>query len=84
MRHPLYRLDEIKPLVRGGRKCVEGRKRHVLVDTVGPLPPAVAVTAADAQDKAGAPLALSRLGGAARKLRRVWADPYQPRGLSTD
>ena len=54
-------------------KRVKGRKRHLLVDTLGLLL-AVAVTAANVQDKAGALLAFSRLGGAGKKLRRVWAD----------
>jgi putative transposase len=54
-------------------KRVKGRKRHLLVDTLGLLL-AVAVTAANVQDKAGALLTLRRLGGGGKKLRRVWAD----------
>jgi putative transposase len=54
-------------------KRVKGRKRHLLVDTLGLLL-AVAVTAANVQDKAGALLALSGRGGGGKKLRRVWAD----------
>lgn len=54
-------------------KRVKGRKRHLLVDTLGLLL-SVVVTAANVQDKGGAVLALSRLGGAGKKLRRVWAD----------
>ena len=54
-------------------KRVKGRKRHVLVDTEG-LVLAAAVTPANVQDKAGALAAFSRLGGAGKKLRRVWAD----------
>jgi putative transposase len=54
-------------------KRVKGRKRHLLVDTLGLLL-AVAVTAANVQDKAGALLTFRRLGGGGKKLRRVWAD----------
>ena len=54
-------------------KRVKGRKRHLLVDTTGLLL-AVAVTAANVQDKAGALLALDARGGGGKKLRRVWAD----------
>jgi putative transposase len=54
-------------------KRVKGRKRHVLTDTQGLLL-RVAVTTANVQDKAGALLVLKRLGGAAKKLRRIWAD----------
>ena len=54
-------------------KQVNGRKRHILVDTVGLLM-AVVVTAASVQDRDGARLLLSRLSGACKKLRRVWVD----------
>lgn len=54
-------------------KRVKGRKRHLLVDTLGLLL-AVAVTAANVQDKVGALLVLSGRGGAGKKVRRVWAD----------
>jgi putative transposase len=54
-------------------KRVKGRKRHVLVDTTGLLL-AAAVTPANVQDKAGALVALRRLVGGGKKLRRVWAD----------
>jgi putative transposase len=54
-------------------KLVNGRKRHVLVDTLGLLM-AVAVTAASVQDPEGARLLLARLGGACKKLRLIWAD----------
>lgn len=63
------------PETRGNdaNKRVNGRKRHVLVDTTGLLL-AAAVTPANVQDKAGALVALGRLGGGGKKLRRVWAD----------
>lgn len=63
------------PATRGNdaNKRVKGRKRHVLTDTTG-LVLAAAVTPANVQDKAGALAALRRLGGAGKKLRRIWAD----------
>jgi putative transposase len=54
-------------------KLVKGRKRHVLVDTMGLLL-AVVVTAASVSDPAGARLLFARLGGACKKLRKVWVD----------
>jgi putative transposase len=54
-------------------KQVKGRKRHLLVDTLG-LVMAVGVTAASCSDPAGARLLLRRLGGACKKLRVVWVD----------
>lgn len=54
-------------------KQVVGRKRHVLVDTLGLLL-AVVVTSAAVQDRDGARLLLARLGGAGKKLRRLWVD----------
>lgn len=50
-----------------------GRKRHLLVDTLGLLL-TVVVTAASLSDAAGAKLLLKRLGGACKKLRRIWVD----------
>jgi putative transposase len=54
-------------------KNVNGRKRHILVDTMGLLL-AVVVTAAIVSDPAGARLLFARLGGAGKKLRRIWVD----------
>src|SRR5436190_6718856 len=54
-------------------KKVNGRKRHILVDTLGLLL-AVVVTSAAVSDPAGARLLLRRLGGACKKLRRIWVD----------
>jgi putative transposase len=56
-----------------GGKHVKGRKRHLLVDTLGLLL-AVVVTAASVQDRDGAKLLLQRLGGACKKLRLIWVD----------
>lgn len=54
-------------------KQVNGRKRHILVDTLGLLL-AVVVTSASVQDRDGARLLFSRLGGACKKLRKIWVD----------
>lgn len=54
-------------------KKIDGRKRHVLVDTMGLLI-AVMVTAASVSDPAGARFLLRRLDGASKKLRLVWVD----------
>ena len=56
----------------GGKK-IKGRKRHVLVDTMG-LVLAVIVTSAAVQDRDGAKLLLSRLSGCCKKLRLIWVD----------
>src|SRR4029453_16487405 len=54
-------------------KNVKGRKRHLLVDTLGLLM-AVIVTAAPASAPAGGRPPFSRLGGACKKLRLLWVD----------
>ena len=54
-------------------KKINGSKRHILVDTMGLLL-AVVVTAASVQDRDGARLLLSHLGGACKKLRLIWVD----------
>jgi putative transposase len=54
-------------------KKINGSKRHLLVDTMGLLL-AVLVTAASVQDRDGACLLLSQLGGACKKLRLIWVD----------
>ena len=54
-------------------KKINGRKRHILVDTLGLLI-LVAVTAASVQDRDGARLLLSRLRGTGKKLRKIWVD----------
>lgn len=54
-------------------KATKGRKRHVLVDTLGLLL-AVVVTAASVSDPAGARLLFQSRGGHCKKLRRIWVD----------
>lgn len=54
-------------------KKINGSKRHLLVDTMGLLL-AVLVTAASIQDRDGARLLLTQLGGAGKKLRLIWVD----------
>jgi putative transposase len=54
-------------------KNVTGRKRHVLVDTLGLLL-CVVVTAACVSESAGARLLLSRKPGGCKKLRKIWVD----------
>lgn len=54
-------------------KKIQGRKRHILVDTLGLLM-VVVVTLASVQDRDGAKLLLGNLPGACKKLRRIWVD----------
>ena len=52
---------------------MKGRKRHIVVDTLGLLL-AVAVHPADIQDRDGARLVLQRLVGRCPRLQVIWAD----------
>jgi len=54
-------------------KQIKGRKRHLLVDTLG-LVLAVVVHAANIQDRDGAKLVLERLTHKFSRLRLIWAD----------
>jgi putative transposase len=54
-------------------KQIKGRKRHLLVDTLG-LVLAVVVHAANIQDRDGAKLVLERLKHKFARLRLIWAD----------
>src|SRR5499433_797198 len=54
-------------------KKVKGRKRHLLVETLG-LVMVVVVTVASCSDPAGARLVLRRVGGAGKKLRVIGVD----------
>lgn len=52
---------------------MNGRKRHIVVDTLGLLM-AVVVHAASIQDREGAMLVLELLRGKFPRLKRIWAD----------
>ena len=54
-------------------KQIKGRKRHVLVDTLG-LILGVVVTPASCPERAGAQQVLQRVGGWFPKLRKLWVD----------
>jgi putative transposase len=54
-------------------KNIKGRKRHLLVDTLG-LPLSVSVTPADVQDRAGARCVLAGLKPLVPRLKKIWAD----------
>ncbi|MFI1652478.1 IS5 family transposase [Streptomyces avidinii] len=56
-----------------GGKLVNGRKRHVVVDTLGLLL-GVMVTAADVGDRAAAHILLEQMAAAHHRLALVWAD----------
>ena len=63
-------------------KKVKGRKRHLLVDTLGLLL-VVVVTAASVSENAGAKKVFKRLRGCCKKLRKVWVDGGYKQGLMT-
>ena len=71
--------QSVKTTDRGGvdgydaGKKVNGRKRHVLVDTMG-LVWLIVVTAASVQDRDGARILLQALSTGMRRLRVIWAD----------
>ncbi len=54
-------------------KQIKGRKRHLLVDTLGLLL-LVVVTTASVQERDGARLVFQRLRGGCKKLRLIWVD----------
>lgn len=54
-------------------KCVKGRNRHILVDTLGLLL-AVYVTPADLHDGKGARCLLAGLAPLHQRLKKIWAD----------
>lgn len=61
-------------------KNLSGRKRHVLVDTLG-LVLLVIITAANVQDRTAARIRLGTLSTRFRRLRMVWADGAYAGGL---
>jgi putative transposase len=54
-------------------KNVKGRKRHLLVDTLG-LPLSIYVTSADVQDRVGAWCLLAGLKPFVPRLKKIWVD----------
>ena len=65
-----------------GHKRVKGRKRHLLVDTLG-LPLSISVTPADTHDKVGAMRLLAGLSPLVPRLAKIWADgAYTSRELA--
>ena len=56
-----------------GHKRVKGRKRHLLVDTLG-LPLSISVTSAGVHDKVGAWRLLAGLKPLVPRLEKIWAD----------
>lgn len=54
-------------------KHIKGRKRHLLVDTLG-LPLSIYATPADVQDRVGARCLLAGLGPPAPRPKKIWAD----------
>jgi putative transposase len=54
-------------------KNIKGRKRHLVVDTLGLLM-SIVVTAACVQERDGARLVFARMNGSCKKLRRIWVD----------
>lgn len=54
-------------------KKITGRKRHLLVDTLG-LPIAVKVTSAVASDQAGARILLAENKDEIKSLKKIWVD----------
>lgn len=63
-----------------GEKKVKGRKRHILVDTLGNLL-GILVHAADVQDREGAEAMLDHFLPAWRTIRRIWADQGYTGGI---
>ena len=54
-------------------KHIQGRKRHILVDTLG-LIMVVVVTAASVPEREGAKLIFKAFTGSCKKIRRIWVD----------
>lgn len=52
---------------------MNGRKRHIVVDTIGMIL-AVVIHAGNVQDRDGAKLVIAKLAGLFPRLRLIWAD----------
>ena len=76
--------DTVPKATRGwdNAKKVNGRKRHIAVDTMG-LVLAVVITAASVQDRDGARPLLWNLHRACRRIKLVWADAGYAGKLAT-
>src|SRR5262249_42577321 len=68
------------PHGKDAHKKVNGRKRHIVVDTLG-LVMAAAVHAADIQDRDGAKLVLKKLLGRFARLKKILADGIYNGGI---
>jgi putative transposase len=73
--------QSVKTTVIGGErgydvgKKVNGRKRHILVDTIG-MVLMVVVHAANIQDRDGARIVLEKVKGRFSRLKLIWADGW--------
>jgi putative transposase len=65
--------DSAHPSGYDAHKKVKGRKRHLLVDTLG-LPLSIYVTSADVQDRVGARCLLAGIKVLLPRLKKIWAD----------
>ena len=69
------------PRGKDAHKMVSGRKRHLLVDTLGMIM-AVVVHAADIQDRDGAKLVLAKIKGCFPRLTKILADAIYNGGIA--
>jgi putative transposase len=69
------------PRGKDAHKRVTGRKRHLIVDTLGMIL-AVVVHAADIQDRDGAKLVLEKIKGCFPRLRKILADAIYNGGIA--
>jgi putative transposase len=69
------------PRGKDAHKMVSGRKRHLIVDTLGMIL-AVVVHAADIQDRDGARLVLAKIKGCFPRLTKILADAIDNGGIA--
>ena len=69
------------PRGKDAHKMVSGRKRHLIVDTLGMIM-AVVVHAADIQDRDGARLVLAKIKGCFPRLTKILADAIYNGGIA--
>jgi putative transposase len=65
--------ERARPNGHDAHKNIKGRKRHLLVDSLG-LPLSVYVTPANVQDRVGARCLLASLGLLVPHLKKIWTD----------